>query len=83
MRDGTKTAAVAAAASEETCIVIGVDADGTVRVGQFRNWGEMSSSFAPRSSAWLEATIGKIVAESVYDAQPTAGATCRAPYQRR
>jgi hypothetical protein len=78
MRDGAHAAAVTAAASEETCIVIGVDADGTVRVGQYRQRGQLSVAYAARPAEWLCGAIGKIVAESVADAGATAGASpCR------
>lgn len=69
MRDGTRTAAVSAAASEETCIVIGVDADGSVRVHQYRDWGQLSAAWAQRDAEWLKGAIGQILAESVEDAR--------------
>ena len=69
MRDSARCAAMQAAASEQTCIVIGVDADGTVRVGQFRNWGNLSVACAPRPRGWLEETLGAILDEAQADAQ--------------
>ncbi len=77
MLDGTRSVAVSAAAQEETCVVIGVDADGTVRVTQCRAWGRLSCSYAPRDADWLMKTIGQIVTESISDAR--AGAAPLAP----
>lgn len=67
MRDTAKSTAVAAAAAERTCIVIGVDADGTVRVGSYRGWGQMSAMYAPRDAAWLRGAIGQILEEAMVD----------------
>lgn len=75
MRDYARCAAAQAAGSEQTCIVIGVDADGTVRVSQFRDWGRLSAAYTGRPAGWLSASIDKIVSEAVNDALATAGAS--------
>lgn len=69
MRNAAAASAVSAVASEETCIVIGVDADGKVRVGGYRARGELSFAYAPRDAAWLRETFGTILDEALEDAR--------------
>ncbi|MCU0966696.1 MAG: hypothetical protein MUF08_16990 [Burkholderiaceae bacterium] len=72
MRNAAAAAAVTAVAGEETCIVIGVDADGRVRVSSYRAGGKMSSVYACNDQAWLRQNFGAILDESLEDARSLA-----------
>jgi hypothetical protein len=59
----SQSAAVAHVASEAACIVIGVDADGTLRPRIYRG-GELNASWAAKPETWLAGSLPQMLSEA-------------------